>query len=97
MLHCQWTVQSIDDYCILMATILTITPFAIDVGQLSSCFFSTYLHSAALPSLPFQECFRPSLQVLAKPFNHQSHPSTSLLTPKDHFNQMIYHITSEEC
>ena len=42
-------------------------------GQLSFCFFSTILHPAALPSLPFRERFRPSLQVLAKPFNHQSH------------------------
>ncbi|KAJ6893668.1 hypothetical protein NC652_027659 [Populus alba x Populus x berolinensis] len=41
-------------------------------GQLSSCFFSTSLHPAALPSLPFRERLRPSLQVLAKPFNHQS-------------------------
>ena len=65
--------------------------------QLSSCFFSTYLHSAALPSLPFWERLWPSFQVLAKPFNHQSHPSTPLLTPKDHFNQMVCHISSEEC
>jgi len=39
--------------CILMATNPTITPFAIHVGQLASCFFSTALHPAALPSLPF--------------------------------------------
>jgi len=39
--------------CILMATNPTITPFAIHVGQLASCFFSTGLHPAALPSLPF--------------------------------------------
>ena len=39
----------------------------------------------------------PSLQVLAKPFNHQRQPSTPLLTPKDHFNQMVCHISSEEC
>ncbi|KAJ6953461.1 hypothetical protein NC652_005237 [Populus alba x Populus x berolinensis] len=50
----------------------------------------TILHPAALPSLPFQERLRPSLQVLAKPFNHQSQLSTPLLTPKDHFNQMPY-------
>jgi hypothetical protein len=66
-------------------------------GQLSSCFFSTCLHSAALLSLPFRERLWPSLQVLAKPFNHQSHQSTPLLTPKDHFNQMVCHISSEEC
>ena len=66
-------------------------------GQLSSCFFSTCLHSAALRSLPFRERLWPSFQVLAKPFNHQSHPSTPLLTPKDHFNQMVCHISSEEC
>ena len=80
-----------------MATYLTITPFAIHVGQLSACFFSTNLHLAALPSLPFWEHLWPSLQVLAKPFNHQSQPSTPLLTPKDHFNQMVCHISSEEC
>jgi hypothetical protein len=90
-------VQSIDDCCTLMATILTITPFVIYMGQLSSCFFSTCLHSTALPSLPFRERLWQSLLVLAKPFNHQSHPSTPLLTPKDHFNQMVYHISSEEC
>jgi hypothetical protein len=39
--------------CTLMATNPTITLFAIHVGQLSSCFFSTGLHPAALPSLPF--------------------------------------------
>jgi len=97
MLNCQWTVQSIDDCCTLMTTILTITPFAIDVGQLSSYFYSTCLYSAGLPSLPFREHLWPSFQVLAKPFNHQSHPSTPLLTPKDHFNQMVCHISSEEC
>jgi hypothetical protein len=48
-------------------------------------------------SLAFREHLWPSLQVLAKPFNHQSHPSTLLLTPKDHFNQMVCHISSEEC
>ena len=32
---------------------LTITPFAIYVGNCPSCFFSTGLHLAALPSLPF--------------------------------------------
>ena len=97
MLHYQWTVQSIDDCCILMATILTITPFAIDLGQLSSCFFSTCLHSPGLPSLPFWERLWLSFQVLAIPFNHQSHSSTPLFTPKDHFNQMVCDISSEEC
>jgi len=48
---CQWTVSSINVCCTLMATNPTITPFAIHVGQLSSCFFSTGLHFAALPSL----------------------------------------------
>jgi len=72
-------------------------PLCHSCGQLSSCFFSTCLHSAALPSLPFRERLWPSFQVLAKPFNHQSHPSTPLLTPKDHFNQMVCHISSEEC
>jgi hypothetical protein len=52
-----------------------------------ACFFSTSLQLAALPSL----------QVLATPFNHQSHQSTPFLTQKDHFNQMVCHITSEEC
>jgi hypothetical protein len=47
----QWLVLSI--CCTLMATNPTITPFAIHVGQLSSCFFSTCLHLAALPSLLF--------------------------------------------
>ena len=83
--------------CTLMATNLTITPFAIHVGQLSSCFFSTGLHLAALPSLPFWEHLWPSLQVLAKPFNHQSYQSTPFLIQKDHYNQMVSHITSEEC
>jgi hypothetical protein len=83
--------------CILMATNPTITLFAIHVGQLSSCFFSIGLHPAALPSLPFREHLWPSLQVLAKPFNHQSHQSISFLTQKDHYNQMVCHITSEEC
>jgi hypothetical protein len=78
MLHCQWMVQSIDDCCTLMATILTITPFVIYMGQLSSCFFSTCLHSTALPSLPFRERLWQSLLVLAKPFNHQSHSKGSL-------------------
>jgi len=55
-------------------------------GQLSSCFFSTNLYLAALPSLPFRERLWPSLQVLAKPFNHQSHQSTPFLTQKDHYN-----------
>jgi len=50
---CQWTVPSINGCCTLMATNPTITPFAIHVGQLSACFFSTSLHLAALPSLPF--------------------------------------------
>jgi len=49
----QWTVPSINGCCTLMATNPTITPFAIHVGQLSSCFFNTSLHLAALPSLPF--------------------------------------------
>jgi hypothetical protein len=40
----QWLVSSI--CCTLMATNPTITPFAIYVGQLSSCFFSTGLHLA---------------------------------------------------
>jgi len=46
-------------------------PLCHSCGQLSSCFFSTCLHSAALPSLPFQERLWPSFQVLAKPFNHR--------------------------
>jgi hypothetical protein len=50
---CQWTVSSINGCCTLMATNPTITPFAIHVGQLSSCFFNTGLHVAVLPSLPF--------------------------------------------
>jgi hypothetical protein len=91
----QWLVPTI--CCTCNGNNPTITPFAIHVGQLSSCFFSTGLHSAALPSLPFRERLWPSFQVLAKPFNHQSHPSTPLLTPKDHFNQMVCHISSEEC
>jgi hypothetical protein len=66
------------------------------VGNLSSCFFITRF-PAALPSLPFWEHLWPSLQVLAKPFNHQSHQSTPFLTQKDHYNQMVCHITSEEC
>jgi len=66
-------------------------------GQLSSCFFSTNLYLAALPSLPFRERLWPSLQVLAKPFNYQSHQSTPFLTQKDHYNQMVCHFTSEEC
>jgi hypothetical protein len=65
---CQWIVSFI--CCTLMATNLTITPFAIHVGQLSSCFFNICLHLAAPPSLPFWERLQPSLQVLAKPFNH---------------------------
>jgi hypothetical protein len=64
---------------------------------LSFCFLSTCMHSAALLSLPFQEHIWSSLQVLAKPFNHQSHQSTPFLTPKDHFNQMVCHISSKEC
>jgi len=83
--------------CTLMATNPIITPFVIHVGQLASCFFSTGLHPATLPSLPFRERLWPSLQVLAKPFNHQSHQSTPFLTQKDHYNQMICHISSEEC
>jgi hypothetical protein len=50
---CQWTVSSINGCCTLMTTNPTITPFAIHVGQLSSCFFSTDLHLAAILSLPF--------------------------------------------
>ena len=73
---CQWTVSSINGCCTLMATNPTITPFAIHVGQLSSCFFNTGLHVAVLPSLPFWERLQSSLQVLATPFNHQSHQST---------------------
>jgi len=47
----QWLVLSI---CYtLMATNPTITSFAIHMGQLFACFFSTGLHLAALPSLPF--------------------------------------------
>jgi hypothetical protein len=65
-------------------------------GQLSSCFFSTSLHPAALPSLLFWERLWPSLQVLAPPFNHQSYQSTPFLTQKDHYNQMVCHFTSEE-
>ena len=57
---------------------------------------STSLHFAARPSLPFQKRLWPSLQVLATPFSHQSYPSNPLLTPKDHFNQMVCHILSEE-
>jgi hypothetical protein len=75
----------------------TITPFAIHMGQLSACFFSIGLHLAALPSLPFWERLQPSLQVLATPVNHQSHQSTPFLTQKDHYNQMVCHIISEEC
>ena len=41
----QWLVPSI--CCTLMATNPTITPFAIHVGQLSSCFFSISLHLVA--------------------------------------------------
>jgi len=48
-------------------------------------------------SLAFREHLWPSLQVLAKPFNHQSHRSTPFLTQKDYYNQMVCHITSEEC
>jgi len=80
----QWLVLSI--CCTLMATNPTITPFAIHLGQLSACFFSTCLHLAALPSLPFRERLWPSLQVLATPFNLQSHQSTPFLTQKDHYN-----------
>jgi hypothetical protein len=43
----------VNSWCTLMATNPTITPFAIHVGQLSACFFSTGLHFATLPSLPF--------------------------------------------
>jgi hypothetical protein len=71
----QWWLPIVNGWCRpfvahAMATNPTITPFAIHVGQLSSCFFSTGLQPAALPSLPFRECLWPSLQVLAKPFNH---------------------------
>jgi len=45
---CQWTMPSINGCCTLMATNPTITPFAIHVGQLSSCFFNTGLHVAVL-------------------------------------------------
>ena len=56
------------------------------------------LASVTLPSLPFWERLRSSLQVLATPFNHQSHQSTPFITQKaDHYNQMVCHITSEEC
>jgi hypothetical protein len=79
---CQSTVPSINSCCILMVTNPTITPFAIYVGQLSSFFFSTGLHLAALSSLPFWEHFRPSLQLLAITFNHQSHQNTPFLTQK---------------
>jgi hypothetical protein len=44
--------------------ILTITPFAI-CGQLSYCFFSTSLHSAALPSLPFWERLQHNIPLRA--------------------------------
>jgi len=91
----QWLVPTI--CCTCNGNNPTITPFAIHVGQLSSCFFSTGLHLAALPSLPFRERLWPSLQVLAKPFNYQSHQSTPFLTQKDHYNQMVCHFTSEEC
>ena len=47
----QWLVLSI--CCTCNGNNPTITPFAIHVGQLSSCFFSTGLHLAALPNLPF--------------------------------------------
>ena len=45
MLHCQWTVQSIDDCCTLMATILTITPFAIYMGN---CHLASSAHACIL-------------------------------------------------
>jgi hypothetical protein len=51
----QWWLPTFDilDGCTCNGNNPTITPFAIHVGQLSSCFFSTGLHLAALPSLPF--------------------------------------------
>ena len=45
MLHCQWTVQSIDDCCTLMATILTITPFAIYMGN---CHLASSAHTCIM-------------------------------------------------
>jgi hypothetical protein len=71
---CQWTVPSVNGYCTLMATNPTITPFAINVGQLSSCFFSTSLHPAALPSFPFWEHLRPSLHGTCHTFHSPELP-----------------------
>ena len=109
---CTWVAPLVNGWCNCQVLVLQIVngccctlngntpnnhPLWYLYGQLSSCFFSTILHFAALPSLPFRERLWPSLQVLAKPFNHQSYPSTPLLTPKAHFNQMVCHISSEEC
>ena len=70
--NCQWLLSSI--YCTLMATNPTITPFAIYVGRLSSCFFSTGLHLAALPSLPFRERLWPSLHGTYHTFQSPESP-----------------------
>jgi len=71
---CQWTVSSINGCFILMTTNPTITPFVIHVGQLSSCFFSTGLHLAALPSLVFWERLRPSLHGTCHTFQSPESP-----------------------
>jgi hypothetical protein len=44
------------------------------VGQLSSCFFSTGLHLAALPSLPFWEHLWPSLHGTRQTFQLPESP-----------------------
>jgi len=77
--------------------ISTITPFDIYVGNCplassaQACilqFFQTY-HSESI--------FGQVYMVLTTPFNHQSYQNTPFLTQKDHYNQMVSHITSEEC
>jgi hypothetical protein len=60
--------------CPLMANNPTITPFAIHVGQLSSCFFSIDLHLAALPSLPLWEHLQPSLHGTCHTFQSPESP-----------------------
>jgi len=94
---CQWTVPSINGCCTLMATNPIITPFAIHVGNCplvfstQACmlqFFQAY-HSESVSSQVYR--YLPHLSITRVTKAHL------FLTPKDHYNQMVCHFTSEEC
>jgi hypothetical protein len=77
---CQWMVLSINGCCTLMTT--NNHPLCHSCGATVLLLLQHRLASSALPSLPFWKHLWPSLQVLATPFNHQSHQSTPFLTQK---------------